>query len=291
MPNRKRLILGGTSFSLVLACAIAVGSAQERADLFGPLPDGALLHYEQRDVRAEIAYFFFVDPKFVAGLIPSGMSVSRLKEVARTSPNSAKYLASHPERSQWVFTVLSFPSIDTFLIEGRPASSKKPVSFAFWWAVVEDEPAVDSRARGEKSVELTLWYPERGIVRRLNNAGVDAARLGRVNVSGSGSTWSVRLRDQGIEIDGTCELTGSRSKPDLDPGQYSTIWGRGPSPGVFTLFTYAGHVTQRCTPKLTARGDAPLVKAIHESFLDEGGVPIRANVQDGWFSRVGVYRH
>jgi hypothetical protein len=189
----------------------------------------------------------------------------------------------------FVETVLSFPSLDTFLIDGRLVGTTRPTSSAFWWVISESGQMVDARARGQGAIEVALWYDDPSIVRRLTAQGV-GAEVAEVSVLRSGANWQVHLRAPGVVIDGFCKLTGRPQPANYTLPQYTTVWNGAAFPSLFTVYTYAGHHFQACDADLAFYGDAPVAQAIRAAFGDTGAPHVRAEVEDGWFARAGVFR-
>ena len=262
-----------------------------RGAWLGTLPAGSLGTTELAGVRGEIALFLLVDSALVAGRIPPEVEVPRLRRLAATDSTAADYLAAHPDRGSWVWTMLAFASLDSVSEDKRVPHP--PVNDAFWWMWSRPVPELDARALGtDWAIELAWWVDDPERARYLQGLG-SSVQHGRVLVEqADDGLWRLGLEGAGLRVRATCRLEGERA-PDAYPlPAYTTVWEGGADLDFFTVFTYAGHHSQPCSADWSSDGQHPLARALRAVTPEEmaefpGSAPV---VQDGWRARAAFYR-
>lgn len=196
----------------LLACSLALMASSSRACAqFGALAPGAL-QWTLDGVEGEIGVTFVMNPGFLTGRVPRGLSPLTLATLAKGDDSAARALLSkHPERANYVIAIFSAAAIDSLVVEGSAGPVRSSGS-ALWWiaAVPHDSAAILDRRvpRGDQVIELAMWSADAGFARRLHGVMASAA-FATVRVTESAdSAWRLGLEDSGTSLAGTCRPKG-----------------------------------------------------------------------------------
>jgi hypothetical protein len=280
-------IQGGFSLyrSLALSLAMLTSSAPARAQ-FGPLAPGAL-QWTLDGVEAEIGVTFAMNPRFLAGRVPRGLTPLTVGALAKGDDSASRaLLARHPDRANYIIAIFSAAAIDSIVVAGS-AAPVRPSGSALWWipAVPRDSAAMlDPRVpRGDQLIELAFWSADADFARRLHgvmpSAAVATVRLAAVPVG----AWHIRFEDSGTSLTGTCQPKGLPRPASYSLPQYSTVWSAGPAPGAFVVYTYYGHRVRECEGSWNATGSSRFARAFRD------GTILRVDEQTGWRARAAAY--
>jgi hypothetical protein len=150
---------------------------------------------------------------------------------------------------------------------------------------MQPEPgdSLDPAVRGEVAVELAFWMPDSAAAGRLQAAGLPVAIAPADIQQTDSTTWTMHLVLPDGEVTGTCHLRGPTVPAEYPLPAYTTVWAAGPVPELFTVYTYYGHLNQRCDAELVTEGSHPLAVSLRNTSA-------RSGLQAGWRARAGVYR-
>ncbi len=256
---------------------------------FRDLAPGAALRFSMDGVRSEIGAFMVMPPDLFAGLIPSGMKLHTLREVAAEDTSARRVLVAHPEFADYALALFSIVKMDSFTVEdGRP----RPAVISAWALFLTDRDssaARDSRARGgrDTGLQLGFWTSDSAFDRRLHAIMPSVAAASDMSSSlGRDGTWRVRLVISGTTVEGSCRPYGASQQLSGDSAEDSTAWPPGAgAPATFEVISAYGLRKRSCHGSWRVVGDGVLAQAFRRGTLIEGPADIV-----GWHSRAAVYR-
>lgn len=258
-----------------------VGCSTAEGPPLGELPDDPALRRTIRDVEAEISLRFWVDPATVADRIPPGATLTTVASYG--IPDSIIGV----DYQDWLDASLVVTSAQ-LTVDDRLSAAPPGGGDAFWWLQLDELTTDDDRTRGpDQALELGYWLPDSTAVDQLRSAGVDA-EWGEATVESSGDRWqfAFRLGDTGVR--GGCTLTGEVREEAYDLPAYSTVWQASRDPRWFHVFTFAGHVSQRCrVDDIQVVGRSVLANALRASLEIQDVFGI---VMTGWHADGATYR-
>lgn len=278
-------------FILIAICAWLLFQADTALAQFGELPRGAV-SASRMGAANEIVLYVAFDPAVVPDLVPAGLRLRTLEEVAaRAHAAVADYLRSHPEHGGWAASVVEIIRTESLEYDGYTARPGERGGMAVWYAFAARVDSSDPGPKGAQMSALGTWLSDRKLVQRMRAKGYPAEYASIEYRRDRSGIVRGELKTEGLRIRGRCRPAGNLHKPDWgEPTIFQTIRPPHPLAETFEVITYCGHLHQDCrTAVWQFEGGHPLVRAFRgraEGGLEVSGIEYYSN----YVLRGGLYR-
>ena len=264
MAQAKRRL----AFILIAVCCAGQLSRPGGARAqFGELPQDAISTSSMGPAE-EIVLNLAFDPAAAQDLLPQGIRLRTLEEIARRSDSAAiaGYLRAHPEHKGWAYGFFEIIRPASLEYDGYAAKLGGRGGMAVWYAYAARTDTADTRPKGSQLVAIGTWVSDGRLVERMRAKGypadyarIELLRTRRGLVSG-------RLKAGGLEVSGRCRLKGEPYTPDFgQPPFLQTIWTPRAVSQTFEIVTFHGHLQRKCAdPVWEVGGAGPLAKALRD---------------------------
>lgn len=231
---------------------------------FGELPPGAV-STSSMGPAAEIVLYLAFDPSAAQDLLPQGLRLRTLEEIARRPDSAAvaEYLRSHPGHKGWAYGFFEIIRPASLEYDGYVARLGARGGMAVWYAYAARTDTGDARPKGSQLAALGTWLSDRRLVERMRAKGYPADYAEVELLRARTGVVRGRLKTGGFEVRGRCRLAGEPYTPDFGlPPFMQTIWTPGAGSRTFEIVTFYGHIEQKCAdPEWEVSGTGLLAKA------------------------------
>ena len=230
------------------------------------------------------------DPALVKDQLPEGIRFRTLREYAAHSSSVVGYLRKYPGRSDWARGYVEIMRSDNYLVDGRHARFGVRGGMAVWYAYVERAQTSDERPRGDNVLALGSWISDSTLARYMRRKGFPV-RTAEIEFWRDSKSIDGRMKEQGLEISGTCQPQGEPEKLELPTPAYVTVWTPRTVARTFEMLTGYGIRKQVCSAVgWKAEGGDLLVAAFFSRPMDveETGVAV---YEFGYMLRTALNRH
>jgi hypothetical protein len=259
---------------------------------FGELPPGAVSSSRMGSADEIVLYIMF-DPAVAQDLLPEGIRLRTLEEIARRPDSAvvADYLRSHPGRKGWARSYVEIIHPASLEYDGYTAQLGARGGMAIWYAYVARTDQSDTRPRGWQTLSLGTWLSDRKLVEHMRAKGYPA-EYAQIEFwqDGAGAVRG-KLKRRDLEVRGQCRLVGAAYKPDFgEPPFLQTIWTPRTLAATFEIVTFYGHAQQACSAAdWQIKGEDRLGRAFRNRA--EGGAEVNGtDYYAHYVLRGGLYR-
>jgi hypothetical protein len=241
----------------------------------------------------EIVLYIIFDPAIARDLLPQGIRLRTLEEIARRpdSVGVADYLRSHPEHKGWArsFVEIIHPAFLEY--DGYKAHLGPHGGMAIWYAYAARTDIGDERPKGYQTLSLGTWLSDRRLVAQMRARGYPAEYAEIELRQDEAGFVHGGLQNKSLGIRGQCRLAGLPYTPDFgEPPFMQTIWTPRGLAATFEVVTFYGHSQQDCRESgWQISGADPLARAFRnraEGSAEISGTDYYAH----YVLRGGLYR-
>lgn len=220
----------------------------------------------------EIVINFAFDPSIVQGMVPRGLRLRTLEEVAKRlgSAKMTEFLGQHPEYRDWAYGYVEIIHPKSLEYDGYSARLGDRGGMAIWYAYAGRTDQDDSRPRGYQLLSLGTWLSDRKLVSLMQSKGYPA-EFAEIDFHEDQGLVQGKLKTADLEVRAQCRLVGDTFEPDFGkPPFLQTIWTPRPVAETFEVITFYGHVQRKATDaNWVISGKNPLVEAFRRRI--QGG--------------------